>query len=282
MQNRFVAFLALAIFGYVLAVIATFIFGVYTATPVIGIVLLLLYGYTASFAFRVRHGLVPYVYRNQALGVALVGSVWGTIAIISTMLYFFSSGSGPLLDYADATRLIAFTAFFFWIDAVVIASRRSDPRTRDTLRWTRMRFAFWAIILGGTLVDSVIYVFMGALQSTALQNVASDIEVLVWFVSAGIGTILLPIVYLRSKDKFLRMHLRWLAIVASSILVSIAVAFPLSSRSLTFANLAFYAGLVAAGYCLYRSAFFLEPLYKFSEATRRNDTVAESLRTDGD
>ena len=44
-----------------------------------------------------------------------------------------------------------FILIFLWIDSTVSIARRSDPLFRDTLRWSKLRYLFWLVTIGGAV-----------------------------------------------------------------------------------------------------------------------------------
>jgi len=101
-----------------------------------------IYFYAGYWAFSIRHALAVPLYRRQALGIGfIVLAIWTSLAEFAGVPRSLS-----LRIYAPLTTFsfyFLFFVIFYWIDASVLASRRSDPLLRDTLYWSKVRIPPW-------------------------------------------------------------------------------------------------------------------------------------------
>jgi hypothetical protein len=234
-----------------------------SGTNIVGVLVLSMiptYGYAAYWAFSIRQALAVRAYRKQALGIGLV-----ILAFISTLGIYGSLSSLISLQLFSALSTISWYALwgvlFYWIDASVLAARRSDPLLRDTLLWRWLRIPFWAVIVTALVVvfgylgygivtgnATVLRDLLNLSSSDAILNTAILLPVVATFV----GVILLPVIAFRIKwDRPLRMHFGWFGLFVGSLSLGFAGPFGLGVLTVLF----FFGG-----FCLYRSAKSLVPM----------------------
>jgi hypothetical protein len=241
--------------------------------------------YAAYWAFDIGHVLPVRLYRHQAVGLGIFCLVL-TIAILPSPI---PGASGVLGSFPFEVGYILITAVFwlgilYFVDVSVLASRRSDPLLRDTIRWSKLRYVLWAIqiflvsfILIGVISTPVTgnnllltEIFEG--NNGAKGSVPAIIANLVWAVSFGSLIAFIPIA-IRAKDPTLRRHFKWLAALAgiTGLFFLISGIFPsllASSEAVTSDPIASAIGTVfflsVVGYFLYRSARALVPLNRIS------------------
>jgi hypothetical protein len=239
-------------FGLVAAVSLVATFGVAfvgQGTELAFLALFPIFAYVSYWAFSIRQTLNEGLFRNQALGIGLVALGAYTL-LISTAVF-------------NDAPIIAGVTTFFWIDASVLAARRSDPRWRNTFHWTGVRIPVWILIMIGLVAFST---------QTLFPNEGSQITFAggqaVLFSAVGpfiIGAMMLPIVARRSKDMSFRHHLGWFGRYAALLFflfVNLFIGLFLMSGSVQNDYLIVSQTLIltGAGYCLYRSAKSLVPL----------------------
>ena len=204
--------------------------------------------YPAYWALKIRRALATRLYRNQALGLALV-------SVGMALLNFEADALGnPYTSPVTALFLLfAFAMIFFWTDQSVESARRSDPLVRDTLRWSKVRRALWAFNLfciGYFLVNAAAVGVPAASQSAVFSPVVSFVLllsfVLVAVLSAGV---MLPVSSRRSGDFTLKRHLKWFGVGVLFLVIPLFVnGYPGD------------LGIVGLSFCTYRSAKHLAPL----------------------
>ncbi len=231
----------------------TFIEAIETIVPDV------LLAYACYWGLSIRRALAIRLYRNQAMGIGLISATFG---LVTTFTY---ASNGTTFELAP----LFVAVMFYWIDASVLASRRTDPLLRDTIHWKRIRIGLWAVL------DVLIAGYFAALIYSLATGTLSPflyidpLIILIPFVSA---IVTLPIVSRRSKDTSLRRHLKWFALFGACALVGILVTFLLGYISGTtiatppslYTNTPIMAGATIGGYCLYRSAKSLVPLNRIS------------------
>ncbi|MDA4135812.1 MAG: hypothetical protein OK449_02275 [Thaumarchaeota archaeon] len=229
------------------------------------LVTLLILSYGAYWAIEIRRALAVRLYRSQALGIGLL-----TISVGLAQLYYTGSifyGWPPELSFASI--LFFSLALLYWTNTSVGAARKSDPRLRDTLGWTRLRLLLPALIAAAVIYDSanIIYNILNGHAVTATATgflaITFEIPVLVPIVAAAL---ILPVAALRSRDSVLRKHLLWFGLFAVFLLVFIEV---LSSGLTDPLQIILVQdlGLVLGGYCIYKSAKSLVPLNKLASSS---------------
>jgi hypothetical protein len=226
---------------------------------VVTIIPVLLLAYASYWALSVRHSLAVRLYRNQALGIGLVSA---TFALLVTTVY---GNLSPTIfgDIFFPLAVLPSTVTFYWVDASVLASRRTDPLLRDTIHWKSLRIALWLVLI------VLIVVYFSALTYYFVTGISSPIVyvdlviILIPLVSAAVA---IPIISRRSRDMNFRRHLMWFALFGFSLFLPIVIGgilFP-SSQPTFNADSSILIGVTIGGYCLYRSAKSLVPLNRIS------------------
>jgi hypothetical protein len=215
-----------------------------------------LFVYASYWALSIRRNLGVPVYRKQALGIGLVGI---SFAWIFASQYYGISNALPVPVRVYTLALTAAMAFYY-IDASVLAARRSDPLLRNTLFWGRLRIILWTVIIIAIGFVTVLFAFLYATGTPPSDSVNPPLPELLLIISpvfiAGVsGVIFLPFAARRSKDMTLRRHLIWLGL---SVFLSLGLGGPFFPAPFPFLF------DIAAGYCLYRSARSLVPLNRLS------------------
>lgn len=206
---------------------------------------MLVYSYAGYWSLAIRSGLAVPVYRNQALGSFVI-----VIVASFTSLYvfagFFVSNFGNGIEGVVSVTVISL-GLFYWVDASMLAARRSDPLMRDLLHWRSARKVLWAfniVVLSYLLLLDVIspfYTYGGPLVITP------------FLIAVICGALLLTIVARRTAAPALRQNLRWFGLFFLSTLIT----YPFSAGGGPFAGVPAELILVGlgifGGYCLLRS-----------------------------
>ncbi len=224
-------------------------------------------GYAAFWGLNVRRALAIQVYRNQALGIALIAFVLGLYYVGATASAYIVYGN-PLDAVGNGAFGLFFVflvTFFYWIDASALAFRRSDPRSRDPFRWSKLRIALWIGVLPAPAVV-IPFDILNPLSNVNAPPPVSGLTLVLWifilflgiFVPLISGAVILPMIARRTIDPLLRGHLRWFAYFALAYLViaDLLGNLPMGGWALFFG----YVGSSVGAYCLYRSVLFLAPV----------------------
>jgi len=223
--------------------------------------------YAAYWAFEIRRALASRLYRSQALGIGLVALIPSVVQIGLTGTYLNVLPG----EFQYALPVMAALIIYYWTDTSVRAGRRSDPLSRDTLHWSRLRYILLVLIII-TLIYGSLNVSYDVLKGITGFTVATPLAPSGYFfifIIAPIiiplitGAVILPVAGLRSKDPVLRKHLQWFGFFAVSLLtitigLSILLYNPL--QSLLIQDL----GCVIGGMCLYKSSKSLAPINRLS------------------
>lgn len=251
---------------------------------VIGYVPLLALFYAAYWAFDIRHDLTVRLYRNQAFGLGVFCLVITLAALPSPEIS--SSGilgsTSFLIGYTLVTSAFWLGTIYF-VDASVLASRRSDPLLRDTLHWSKVRYVLWAF-----QIFNVSFILLGVMYSAitgditlanqimqgnngAFTSLPAVIANFAWG-TAFVSFIVFVPVAIRAKDPSLRKHFKWLAIltvVVGLVFITMGILGSISSETIPAGLVGTLVGnsifFTIAGYCLYRSAKALVPLNRISK-----------------
>jgi len=242
-----------------------------------GIAVLAVYGYAAFWAFNIRKGLTVKLYRNQALGIGLVG------ISLAYFTYAFDSLANFVIPLPTTTAstetvasgisfaliLFAVLPLFYWTDQSLQAARQSDPLERDQFHWNRVRFFLWIAILF-TLVIGLFGTYTEVTSSSGLIFIIVIISVLIeWGIPLASSAILLPFAWRRSYDLTFRRHLKWFALAAISLGLSFVWFLLSSPPSNEYVSSGIqFSFLLISGYFLYRSARAVVPLYAFKGQIR--------------
>jgi hypothetical protein len=217
----------------------------------------------AYWAYIIRHSLAVGIYRNQALGITVLGILLGIGILASSTI----RGSDPTsLFLGDLFAALPYGFTFYWVDASMLAVRRADPLLRDTFKWTRTRFIFWPLLLTGLFL-LLLSPFIPASLLTPLEI---DVALALIYFSVGapfvFGVVLLPVLARRSGDASLPRHLRWFAFFALMLvlfrvgLVAQLLVYGSNASNSVYLTLGNILLLSVAEFCLYRSARALAPL----------------------
>jgi hypothetical protein len=221
-----------------------------------------IFAYAAYWAFNIRRAQTVRIYRNQALGMGFVSLAW--ILVFFNYVVVFHSGLYGLFVLFDS--LIIMMAFY-WVDASVLAARRSDPLLRDTLHWQKLRVYLWGLLVASAAVVvflTAYYEYVIGVEPQFMLNLPLGLTTgVVSLPSQEVvypSIIALPIAAYRSRDVFFRRSLAWFA--AFIVMIEIVGSFGTSSSFLP--TLGVFGSLTIAAYCIYRSVKSLVPLNRIS------------------
>ena len=216
----------------------------------------LIFAFAAYWAFSIRHVLAVGIYRRQALGIGLVALIIASLLLSGILLAYLGAGG----QVSSLLLIFAFGAMFYWIDASVLAVRRSDPLLRYTFHWKQLRIAFWVLDIAALASIVAIEIASGGNPNGQATDIIFNLP---FYITVLSGVILLPVVASRSKDIILRRHLVWFALFAGILAVCISVA---SFILTVYAEELFTSvfGLYLGAYCLYRSSKSLVPLNRIA------------------
>ena len=221
-----------------------------------------LYAYDAYWGFNIRRALAVRLYRNQALGIALVAAGFAAANLLFVLIFYVI----PTF-YSDAIVFVVYVpvgTVFYMIDAAVLASRRSDPLLRDTFHWRRLRTPLWfanvalivALGLGFLLLHDLLY------NNIALEYFLFSLPPLITGVC---GVTLLPIVARRSRDTNMRRHMKWFGVFGAMLLTFFFGAG--ATTDFFISQMLWNVPSIVGGYALYRSVRALVPLNRISLAS---------------
>ena len=230
------------------------------------IIILVEYAYAAFWALNIRRALAVRLYRNQALGIALVAVSLASAVFIGLEI--------PAPDGLFVVPIFsAFLVMFYWIDTSILAARRSDPLLRDTLHWSQLRILVWALNIGPIIIFSVVFLYFFLLNVTpqsvldpSFALIGSIIVYTPLLATSISGAIFLPISAHRSKNMSLSKHLKWFGIFMVVLALGFTIVAPLIANDPLLSTVGFSVAVFIGGYCLYRSARSLAPLNRLSTA----------------
>jgi hypothetical protein len=217
-----------------------------------------IFAYAAFWSFNIRTGLAVPLYRNQAAGLGLVILEAG---FISLYVLFFPNNQ----LFIPIVWIVDF-GIFYWINASMLAARRTDPLLRDTFHWRKLRFVILSLAALG-IIATTGFLFLtdnfGAGIVNYNPNAPSFYLTLLFspaffiFIPAGV---VLAIAAFRSGDLAFRRHLLWFGLFAIISLGPEILGIFTADRETHIIIVAIFAPVY--GYCLYRSARALVPLNK--------------------
>ena len=211
-----------------------------------------LFSYAAYWAFIIRRALVRGLYRRQASWVVAMGIYFVVLSSFLTLAIYFDLNNLAVNILGGAIIGAGFIIIFAWMDTTIRVARRSDPLSRDTLHWSKLRYFLGFVTLGGAL-------------GSVFESVTSGFSQVAPYGGAlFIGALGLLISARRSGDTTLRKHLVWTGLCTFFLWLASQAEMPLSEiQLLTQLNLSqvFTFGIVAVGaFSLYKSAKSLVPL----------------------
>lgn len=204
--------------------------------------------YATFWALSIRRRLPVRLYRNQAFGIGVVAASFALLDL--DQFTPVVTGAGAVGSEFTPILSLVFLVLFYWIDASILAARRTDPLLRDTLHWRQLRFVFWAILAVSIVVSNLVQILI--LGGLGL------------FVVPLSGAVFLPVAASRSGDASLRRQLKWLGVFVLLLLVIITLAGASGVGENVYFIIAMLGGIYTADYCLYKSAKSLVPLNKLS------------------
>jgi len=225
--------------------------------------------YNAYWAFRIRRALAVRLYRNQALGIGLVALFGESEFVIIALAYaydlqaFFTFKLTPLTEALIISAVAFELVLFYWIDASILAARKSDPLLRDTFGWRRLRAPFWVLIFASIAVAVALPIsaFHGNFSFPGILSAYSTFLAIMFA-----GALVLPVAASRSGDMTLRRNLLWFAFFVGGVFLSGVPSIVLSTNvnGVLQANAVslslVYLISLAAAFSLYRSVKSLVPL----------------------
>ncbi len=229
-------------------------------SDVVLLFVIIMVGYAAYWAFSVRRGQAVSLYRRQALGVGLVAiadaMMFAYIGTFFALLARPGPGQDPIFPLITSVFQVT---LFYWIDATVLAARRSDPLLRDTLHWRQLRKLLWVLVI-----------IFASYQPIVVPAKLSSVPLLasLGWIGAGLastisGIVALTLSILRSKDPTLRRTIKWFGLFIASSASPFVNLFLGPPESLILISVSSLVG----GYFLYRSARSLVPLNRLTLET---------------
>jgi hypothetical protein len=217
-------------------------------------------GYTALWAVRVRGALAVPAYRSQAMGIALIASVLDLALVGGTVSAYlvFGNGEDAVGNGAFGLFFVLLLTIFYLVDSSVMTARRSDPLSRDTFHWSKLRKILWiAIIPASVIVIPFDVLNAGAAVLGPPPAWAAIFLVPGIFIPPISGAVMLPLAGRRAGDPALRRHLTWFGFFAVSFLAGNLL---MNLTDPVFGLFSSYVASLAQAYFLYRSVLSLTPL----------------------
>lgn len=205
----------------------------------------LLATYSAFWAFTIWRTLSVRLYRNQAFGMGVVAASFALFYLDQFTPVVTGVGLGP--EFIPL-HILVFITLFYWVDATILAARRSDPLLRDTVHWSYLRFVLW-VLLAVTIVISV----LAQPQKPPLSA---------FLLVAISGAVSLPLAARRSGVASMRKLLKWFGAFSLLLIAIVILVGVLGERENVVLALVTSVGIFAATYCLYKSVKSLVPLNK--------------------
>jgi hypothetical protein len=248
------------------------------------IVVALPYAYATYWGLAIRKGLAMRWSRNQALAISVVA---GDFVLGWILGNFFGQGI-PVFALAVWSASSNISAFYF-VNSTAGMAKRSDPFERDNLLWSKVRYllAFGVIAaVAVTFVNSPVNLVFGAgvgipTPTPLVYQITGFGAYIAMFV---VGSAVLIVSAVRSRDKTLKRHLMWfgfflvailLGLLQYSLLIILSRSYGVAA--LSSAGQFILSGLLAfGGYCLYSSVKNLFP------TTSRLESVKRGLKNKGD
>ena len=257
------AFYVIVAAGYLLPFILLPLFRYSLSVPsIVGELFLSgVFWYAAFWGFSIGEGLKLKIYRRQALLVGLAGAFFAGQWLVQAVFdpfYPYGSGLGYLI--VDLYDDFGFMMIFGWIDTSIPLLQRSDRFVRDPLRWKKLRYPLWALVVSGAIGTTL--VFPRLINNQLLSGVFTSTQ----YPAIFLGAVALWLGIRRGNDRVLEKHLKWFG--GSAMVIILAFLFGHFSHGLQFlppsggifVQAIQYTLLTIAGVFLFRSARDLVPL----------------------
>ena len=217
-------------------------------------------GYVTYWALIVHRALGIKVYRNRALGIALISSILASTEIATTFDAYvnYKNAIAAVGNGGFGLFFVFLLLLFYCVDSSVLSARRTDPLSRDTLHWSKLRLFLWipTAIVSVIVIPIDIYSVVSSSNPTTAPPSLFALFFAAIFIPIISAVVLLPVAARRAGDSALRMHLKWFGLFAASYFVSNILSNTLDPSIGLFVD---HLGLVFGGYCLYRSVLSLVP-----------------------
>jgi hypothetical protein len=218
---------------------------------VIGSCILLICFYAMYWSFDIRHGLSSKIYRNQALGMALIALV---LALFDFLVLMAGLDLNPVLNVTLGQGIIGTSlgslvvvVLAYWIDVSIRATQRSDPLLRDPLQWKYVRWILWGMVFVFEIINELFYIFLprSAISPSAVFSGGGGVTILIAIFS---GIVYIPLSLRVSPDKIIRSHFLWFVLFLISVFVGF---FAINRLAVHFGTA---LAVLFGSYCVYRSA----------------------------
>lgn len=221
--------------------------------------------YVVYWAFAIRRALAVHLYRKQAVGIGLVAIGGEFILVFLSLALIYDLKlllvrKFSLLFFAWGLSSVVFAfVVFYWVDASMLAARRSDPLLRDTFGWRRLRILFSSLLVVLS-VAAILLPYSSFYSNFSVLGIVLGFSP--YFPALIVGAMILPIAARRSKDPILHRNLTWFALFVAGVFIS---TLPFDLLSDIFQEVSgTYLLVLPAIYFLYRSAKALVPLNRLS------------------
>jgi hypothetical protein len=263
----FLAWLFASYFGFEPIIRNSFLSGI-----VAGTCILVICFYAIYWSLDIRKSLSSKIYRNQALGMALIAAV---MALFDFLVFMDGLNINPALNVTlgvgvTGTSLgTVVVAIAYWVDISIRATQRSDPLLRDPLRWRYFRWVLWSMVLVFEIFAEALIIFFptSAIADSILNKGGGGATIIL---AIFCGVLYIPISLSVSPDKTIRSHFIWFVLFLVSIIVGFFFVNSIVYES--FHSTGFGTGLAVlfGSYCIYRSAKALGRLQKRSVPVKAN------------
>jgi hypothetical protein len=215
--------------------------------------------YVALRAIEVKGALAVPSYRRQALGVVLLSILLALNLAGSTVSGYlvYGNAGGAIGNGAFGIFFILLLALFYFVDSSVIVSRRTDPLSRDTLRWSKLRFVLWVAVIPAAVLVIPVDILSAGIATGPPPAWTIYILVPGIFVPPIAGAIFLPLASRRAGDPAFKRHMKWFG--AAALLFFLGLFFG-NNPNVAVGLFLTYVFDLGIAYALYRSVFSLVPV----------------------
>ena len=218
--------------------------------------------YAAYWSLGIGRALKVRTYSRQAIIVGLF-SLYGTfLYVLFYIVYFFAPNllNSPVGTFQEALYLVLPPFVLAWIDSGVRVGRKTDPLLRDPLRWSKVRFVVWPLLL----LSLIGFYHQGGLNGAGIFS----------FLIIGISIVPILMAANRSGDRNYRRSLEWFGFAVAilvfqnfgfNVLVpELGTGIVFSSSGFVWSFLANFVVVPVLFYGIYKCARSLVPLNRIS------------------
>jgi hypothetical protein len=220
-------------------------------------------------ALEIGRASISRIYRGRAYGTAILLVLTAFLLLDSPPIVPTTSDFFSPLNLVGGFGLVLFeAALFAFIDGAVLVAMDSDFFHRDSLRWNRLRPAFYPIVIVSASVS-----VLGGSYDQSVQNPPQwlnggpPLGVLLLLIIYGYSAAALVVSARRTVELTLKRYVRMLGFSVLCVIGALLVEVSYSWSASPISNLPLGVVFVAISYTLYLGVMSLSPMGKMEKVS---------------